>query len=135
MAEFVRRKPLGALWIAVGVVIIGRLVDLQWHLTHDEFEGASEQVRAHLVLWIGVLLILLVTALAVKRGARGFGYRIALAGAVVYVPVATWHFVEHANGSDPESAHVLIGIAYAAMLIGVITATVAAWRRRPDAPV
>jgi hypothetical protein len=118
VARFVRDQPLVALLAAVGVAIVGGLVDLQWHLTHDEFEGTSEQFRAHTVVWIGVLLVLMVTALAVKEGIRGTGYRLALLGAVFYVPVAVWHFIEHANGSDPEVAHVLLALADVAILTG-----------------
>lgn len=131
VSRFVREKPLTALWIAVGVVIVGRLVDLQWHLTHDEFEGTSQQVRAHFVVWIGVLLVLAVTALAISRGVRTSGFRLALPGAVLYVPVAVWHFIEHANGNDPEVAHVLLAIADLAIIAGAVVATIATRRRRP----
>src|SRR5688500_14495265 len=106
-----REKPALALVAAVGVVIVGRLVDLQWHLTHDEFEGVSEQFRAHTVVWIGVLCVLGVTVFAIRRGVRIPGIRLSLAGALLYVPVAIWHFIEHANGADPEIAHVMLAIA------------------------
>jgi hypothetical protein len=124
VGRFVREKPLAALLIAVAVVLVGRLVDLQWHLTHDEFEGTTEQVRAHLVVWIGVLLVLAVTVLALRNSVRNPGFRLALAGAVLYVPVAVWHFIEHANGSDPELAHVLLLIADVAIFAGAILAIV-----------
>ena len=118
VGRFVRENPLLALLAAVGVVVVGLLVDLQWHLSHDEFEGTSEQFRAHTVVWIGVLLVLMVTALGVREGIRGTGYRLALFGAVFYVPVAVWHFIEHANGSDPEVAHALLALADVAILTG-----------------
>ena len=132
VARFVRENPLLAVLAAVGVVIVGLLVDLQWHLTHDEFEGTSEQFRAHTVVWIGVLLVLAVTALAIREGIRGTGYRLAFFGAVFYVPVAVWHFIEHANGSDPEVAHVLLGLADVAILTGGAVAF--ATRRRGALP-
>jgi hypothetical protein len=127
---FIRERTLAALWAATGVVVVGRLIDLQWHLTHDDFEGAADQIQAHLVVWIGVLLLLFVAAVAVRQGTPGLGYRLVLAGAAFYVPIAVWHFVEHANGSDPELAHVLIGIGYAAMLIGVAAVTFSEFQRR-----
>jgi hypothetical protein len=132
MTRFVRERPLVALLAAVGVVIVGRLVDLQWHLTHDEFEGTSQQFRAHTVVWIGVLLVLAVTAIALSQGIQGLGYRLAFIGAVLYVPVAVWHFIEHANGADPEVAHVLIGLADVAIIAGAIVAVIA--RRRTTLP-
>jgi hypothetical protein len=129
----VRERPLAALGIAVGVVIIGRLVDLQWHLTHDEFEGTSQQFRAHTVVWIGVLLVLTVTAVSIRGGVQGLGYRLAFGGAALYVPVAVWHFAEHASGNDPEIAHILLGLADLAIAAGAVVATTADRRRRAPA--
>jgi hypothetical protein len=45
--------------------------------------------------------------------------------------VAVWHFVEHANHSDPELAHVVIAISQISVLVGAIAATLAAWRGPP----
>jgi hypothetical protein len=118
MRRLVRDKPLAALWAAVAIVIVGRVVDLQWHLTHDEFEGTSEQFRAHTVVWIGVVSVLVVTVLGVHQGIRIPGFTLALAGAALYVPVAVWHFIEHANGSDPEVAHILLAISDLAIIAG-----------------
>ena len=132
MVRRVRDHPLAALWIAVAVTVLGRLLDLQWHATHDEFEGASQQLQAHWLIWLGVLMVLAVTAVAVREHIGGKGIRITLLGAVLYVPVAIWHFAEHANGSDPELAHVLIAIAYIGMLAGAVIAALEA--RRDAAP-
>jgi hypothetical protein len=131
VSRFIREKPLTALWIAVGVVILGRLVDLQWHLSHDEFEGTSQQFRAHTVVWIGVLSVLAVTVIAIRAGVRNPGFTLALAGTALYVPVAVWHFIEHANGNDPEVAHVLLAIADVAIIAGAIVASLAQRRRAP----
>jgi hypothetical protein len=127
--RYIRENPLKALWIAVGVVILGRLVDLQWHLSHDEFEGTSQQFRAHTVVWIGVLSVLAVTVTAIRAGVRNPGFSLALAGTALYVPVAVWHFIEHANGTDPDVAHVLLGIADVAIIGGAIVASLARRRR------
>jgi hypothetical protein len=123
---------VAALLAAVGLVILGRLVDLQWHLTHDEFEGTSEQIRAHFVVWVAVLLVLAVTAVAVREGVASFGFRLALAGALLYAPVAIWHFVEHANGNDPELAHLLLGLADVAIIAGGAVAGLQARRGGRD---
>jgi hypothetical protein len=131
VTKLLRDKPLVALWIAVGVVVLGRLVDLQWHLTHDEFEGTREQVRAHLVVWIGVLLVLAVTVVAIRNGIRSPGFRLSLIGAATYVPVAVWHFIEHANGNDPDVAHVLLGLSDVAIITGAIWATISMRRAQP----
>lgn len=132
MTRFVREKPLLALLAAVAVVIVGRLVDLQWHLTHDEFEGTTQQIRAHLVVWIGVLMVFTVSAWAVRGGIGGVAFRLALAGATLYIPVALWHFIEHASGNDPEVAHILIVIADVAIIGGGVIGALMA-RRQPQA--
>ena len=128
MSRFIREKPLTALWITVGVVIVGRLVDLQWHLSHDEFEGTGQQFRAHTLIWIGVLSVLTVTVMAIRAGVRNPGFTLALAGSVFYVPVAVWHFIEHANGTDPDVAHVLLGVADVMIIGGAIVASLAGRR-------
>lgn len=130
MAQRIRERPSAALWLAVALTVAGRLLDLQWHLTHDEFEGTSEQLQAHWLVWLGVLTILGVTTVAVREKVGGRGFRVALLSAAFYVPVATWHFIEHANRSDPELAHVLIAIAYIGIVVGVVLATLDARRRR-----
>jgi hypothetical protein len=118
---------LKALWIAVGVQLAGRLVDLRWHLTHDEFEGASQQIEAHWLLWLGVLATIAVAAWALRGPGRplGFpGYLVTLVSGLLYVPVAIWHFVEHANGVDPEVAHLFLAIGQIGMVLGAILAAV-----------
>jgi hypothetical protein len=122
---------LKALWIAVGVQLAGRLVDLRWHLTHDEFEGASQQIEAHWLLWVGVLATIAVAALALRGPGRppGFpGYVLTLVSGLIYAPVAIWHFVEHANGADPELAHFVLAIGQIGMVLGAIVGTVVARR-------
>ena len=122
-------RALRALWIAVGVQLAGRLLDLRWHLNHDEFEGTSQQLEAHWLLWLGVLATLAIAVWAVAGRERfpGYvGYILTAASGFLYAPVAVWHFVEHANGADPEVAHVLLAIGQAGMVLGVIVATVIA---------
>jgi hypothetical protein len=132
LIQFIQRKPLTALWIALAVQIVGRLIDLQWHLSHDEFEGVSQQFRAHTVVWIGVLMGLGVSTILVsQQGRRNLGYVAVMTGALLYIPVATWHFIEHANGNDPDTAHVLIALAEAIMILGALAATAIA-RRVPQ---
>jgi hypothetical protein len=124
---------LRALWIAVGVQLAGRLLDLRWHLTHDEFEGTTQQLEAHWLVWLGVLATIAVAAV-VSAGsecpAGRSGYLVTLFSGCLYVPVAVWHFIEHANGADPELAHVLLAVAGIGMVVGAILATMIVWRGR-----
>jgi hypothetical protein len=126
------RTALQLLWATLLVQVLGRLIDARWHATHDEFEGASEQLEAHWLAWIGVLATLGVAAWAAQRGVTPgrLGYLTVLVATGFYVPVAVWHFIEHANHSDPELAHVLLAISQIAVLVGAIAATLA-WRSPP----
>lgn len=128
MTTLVRGRPLVALWIAVAVMLLGRLLDLRWHLANDEFEGTIQQLEAHWLVWLGVLVVLWGAAAGVRAGVDGIGFRLTLVSALLYVPVAIWHFVEHANGADPEAAHYLLAITQIGVLAG---ATTAAFELRP----
>ena len=76
-------------------------------------------------------MVLAVTAIAVRNHIGGKGFRVTLLSAVLYVAVATWHFIEHANGADPELAHVLLSVAYLGMLAGAVIAALAHRRAAP----
>jgi hypothetical protein len=127
-----RARPyLRALWIGAFVFIAGIARDLQWHATHDEFEGTSQQFEAHWLLWIGFVVVLVVSLLAFLRlpaTARHPGFSVVLAASAIYLPVTVWHFIVHANESDPGVAHVLLGIGDATIIAGAAW-TLVAWLR------
>ena len=54
-----------------------------------------------------------------------------LTAGLAYVAAAGWHFYEHSQRNDPAVVHALIGIAWVALMAGVVLATVL-FRRRPD---
>jgi uncharacterized protein YacL len=127
-------RYLYILLAAVAIQIIGRGIDGYWHATHDEFESASDQLQAHSILWVGVLVALVVSGLAVTRlSARPrAGYLAVLISSIAYAGAAVWHFIEHANGSDPAIAHVVLGILWAVLLASA--ALTAIMKRRPHTP-
>jgi hypothetical protein len=133
----IARRVLLALWAALAGQFLGRLVDLRWHLAHEEFEGTAEQLEAHWLIWLAVLATIAVAvaglhALPDRPGRSGL---ILVVGAgAVYVAVAIWHFVEHANGADPELAHVLLALSEVAMFAGAAFATMRARRSTPEPP-
>jgi hypothetical protein len=118
---------LQLLWGAVVAQLLGRALDLRWHLSNDEFEGVSQQFEAHWLLWLGVIATLAVAFVAARRPdlrqLERRGYLVLLASGLAYAAVAIWHFVEHANHNDPELAHVLLGVMQLAMLGGAVLAT------------
>jgi hypothetical protein len=126
------KRFLVALWVGVAVQVGGRILDGIWHANHDEFEAVSQQLEAHWLLWLGVLLTLAVAALAVIRlpaGDRNAGHSLVLAGGVLYVPISIWHFIEHANLNDPELAHYLLALGQLAILVGAVVAAILSLRR------
>jgi hypothetical protein len=64
------RAPRQLLAAGVALFVLGRLIDLWGHATHPEFETASDQLRAHAVVWAGALVMLWAAALALTRGSR-----------------------------------------------------------------
>ncbi len=127
------RRVLTAVWVGLGLWFAGRLVDARWHATHDEFEGTSQQIEAHWLAWLGVAVTLVVAVAGARRFAalrRSGGVRTLVAAGALYAVVGIWHFIEHANGSDPEVAHVLLALANAGMVIGAIVLTLSLRRRR-----
>jgi hypothetical protein len=129
-----RTRLLQLLAVALVVQIAGRALDGRWHATHDEFEGASQQLEAHWLIWVGVLATLAICALALRRlrpDDRGLlGYRITLFSGLGYAAVAVWHFIEHANHNDPAIAHVFLALGQAGMLAGIVLVFVLSRRGR-----
>jgi ribosomal protein S18 acetylase RimI-like enzyme len=68
-----------------------------------------------------------VVSAASPRPAGWSGYLVTLLSGCLYAPVAIWHFVEHANGADPELAHVLLAVAGIGMVAGAVLATAIVW--------
>ena len=131
-------RLLPALWASLGAQVLGRLLDLRWHLANDEFEGASQQLEAHWLIWLAVIATIAVAALALRRddvAAGRSGFRVVLASGVLYAAVAVWHFVEHANGVDPELAHYLLVVTEAGMFAGALMATLALRRQVAAKPL
>ena len=114
------------LWIGFGVFVLGRVLDLLWHATHPEFETSSDQIQAHTVVWLGALIILVVSARAVAGGSRQTGTLLALLGTVLYAPVAVWHFWEHLHLRDPDLPHILLVVADALIIAALVVTAVQA---------
>jgi hypothetical protein len=131
MGSLAPSAALKALWIAVAVQILGRLLDLRWHLDNDEFEGTAQQLEAHWLLWLGVLATLAIALAALRTELDGRGLRALIGITLAYIAVAIWHFVEHANHADPELAHYLLGLTQLGMIGAAIWVTLAFRRGRP----
>jgi hypothetical protein len=125
--------------ISLVVFVAGIARDLVWHATHDtqkEFETASTQVAVHWLLWVGAVGLLVTSTLALRGSGNGRrrGYGLIFVASVVYAAVSVWHFIEHANGTDPQVAHVFLYVTSAALLAGgaFVLGTRAGAPRRPQ---
>lgn len=102
--------------------IAGRLVDLQWHVTHEEFEGAAEQLQAHWLIWLSTLFVLGVAAIALRevRAPTRRGYLVVLVVNLAYAIVAVVHFFQHLDHREVDWAHLLLAVTSIAAAVGVI---------------
>lgn len=130
-----------ALLIGFAGQLAGRLVDLRWHLMHEEFEGAGQQLEAHWLIWITTVLVLGIAALGV-RGAEDprerQGYLIVLIANLAYAIVAVIHFFQHLDRLEVDWAHLLLALTSIAAAVGVLWVVVARFmsrRRYKEAPV
>jgi hypothetical protein len=136
MAQGINR----ALGAGLVVFLAGVARDQQWHATHDtqnQFETASKQAEVHWLLWLGVLILLVATWMARRRpglAGRNRGYGLTFASALVFAGVSVWHFIEHANGNDPQLAHLLLYGSGFAIVAGGVLALLDARRGQASQP-
>jgi hypothetical protein len=131
------RRLFQGLWAAFAVQVAGRLLDLQWHRTHSEFETGSDQVRAHWLVWLGTLLVIIVAAMALRSGTAGRerpAYLITLIANLLYVGVAVIHFNQHLNHQEVDWAHISLALTNVGSVVGVLMVTGASIRHRGDEP-
>ncbi len=129
MAEIDQRREriFRALLIGFGGQLAGRLVDLQWHLTHEDFEGGADQLQAHWLIWLATAFVLWVAAAGIRdvgEPARR-GYLIVLVANLAYAAVAIVHFFQHVNGLEVDWAHFLLLVSNIAAVVGVVWVVVA----------
>lgn len=120
------RTLLLALWIGVGIQLLGQIVDVRWHAQHgSHFQSASEQVAAHWVVWVSIGVMIASAATAVGSGyakaSRGFAW--ALVASALYAAASGWNFWEHAHGRHAAAPHVLIGVSRIGVLVAAVLAT------------
>jgi hypothetical protein len=120
MQERVRRLRL---IVVAGAVVLtaGRLLDLWWHATHEEFETGMQQVQAHWLAWLGAIMLLGASAVGLRRPVyRSPGFTVVFASACLYVVVAGWHFWLHQQFRDPDLPHVLLALSQLGLYVGTM---------------
>jgi hypothetical protein len=108
--------------------LLGRLVDVQWHLTHSGFESGGQQVQAHWLMWVATLFLIVVAALALRqempRNER-VGYIVVLVSNVAFIGVGVIHFFQHLDHREVDWSHFLLAVTNIVAAIGVIWVVVA----------
>ncbi|MDQ3954789.1 MAG: hypothetical protein M3285_04485 [Actinomycetota bacterium] len=111
------------LLIAFALQIAGRLVDLRWHATHEEFEGGIEQLQAHWLIWFATLLVIAAAVVGLRVSptpSHRQGYALTLIANLAYVAVAVVHFFQHLNHLEVDWTHVLLVLTNVLGLVGII---------------
>ena len=128
----VDRSALKLLWAAFAIQVAGRLLDLWWHATHDEFETGVDQLQAHWLVWLGTAAVLTVGVRALGAGVQGrarLGYLTVVVANALYVPIAIAHFIQHQNHQEVDWAHLGLGLTNAVGAVGVVYVAVMSSRR------
>jgi hypothetical protein len=121
------------LLVAFALQIAGRLLDLRWHATHEEFEGGIEQLQAHWLIWLATLLMTAVAIIGIRITtvpSQRRGYTLVLIANIAYVVVAVVHFFQHLNELEVDWAHVLLVVTNIAAVLGIIWVIAARVRSR-----
>ena len=107
--------------VLVGAVALtaGRVLDLWWHATHEDFETGRQQLQAHWPVWAAAVVLLAAGAVAARRPVyRSPGMTVVLASASLYGAVAVWHFWLHQQQRDPALPHVLLAVSQVGLYLG-----------------
>ena len=116
------------LWAAFVVQVAGRLFDFRWHVTHDGFETAGDQVQAHWLMWLGTLFILVVAVVALRStpsdGERR-GYQVVLWSNVLLSVISVIHYLQHLDHQEVDWAHLALAITNIGSVVGVVMVTMA----------
>jgi hypothetical protein len=126
----------GFIWAALALQLAGLMFDILWHATHSGFapmtrtEMSQHLGSVHLPIYIGVLCVVLTTALALlaERGERGLAMPIAVVGALISAAGEGWHAYTHLQMSTHGGP-----LAASVSFLGFLVVVAALWLSRPRA--
>jgi hypothetical protein len=100
-----RRTLRGLIWASLGLQLGGLVYDIFWHALHSGFEATTRVemlehlATVHVPIYLGVLCVVLTTAMALFRqvslGDHGAALPIAFVGALISAIGETWHAYKH----------------------------------------
>ena len=126
----------GFIWAALALQLAGLMFDILWHATHSSFapmtrmEMSQHLGSVHLPIYIGVLCVVLTTALALltQRDERGLAMPIAFVGALISAAGEGWHAYTHLQMSTHGGP-----LAASVSFLGFLVVVAALWLSRPRA--
>jgi hypothetical protein len=131
-----RRTFRGLVWASLTLQLAGLVYDIFWHAVHSGFvtrtraEMLEHLSTVHLPIYLGVLCVVLTTALALfrqlSRGERGAALLIAFVGALISAAGETWHAHVHLQ-LDTHGGPLAATVAF----FGFVLVVGALWFSRP----
>ena len=131
-----RRTLRGLIWASLGLQLGGLVYDIFWHALHSGFAATTRAEMlehlgtVHLPIYVGVLCVVLTTAMALFRqvslGDHGTALPIAFVGALISAAGETWHAYTHLQLSTHGGP-----FAAAVSFLGFLLVASAMWLSRP----
>ena len=131
-----RRTLRGLIWASLTLQLAGLLYDIVWHGTHSGFEPTTRAEMlehlstVHLAIYLGVLCVVITTALALynqlSRDERGAALPIAFVGALISAAGEAWHAYHHLR-LDTHGGPLAAGVSF----FGFLVVVAAMWLSRP----
>ena len=114
-----------AVWLGLAVQILGKVVDAWWHSTHPGFEDVGELLRAHSVIYLGILWTLVASTRALIEtsnlaGLGNRGFFVTLIGSVGQLAGSAWDFWAHSIRAETSTAHMLNALGLIVVLLGAV---------------
>ena len=131
-----RRTLRGLIWASLALQLGGLVYDVFWHALHSGFgpttraEMLEHLSTVHLPIYLGVLCVVLTTAMALFRqislGDHGVALPIAFVGALISAAGETWHAYKHLQLATHGGP-----LAAAVSFLGFVVVVSALWLSRP----
>lgn len=114
-----------AVWLGLGVQILGKGVDAWWHSTHPGFEDAADLLRAHSLIYLGIVWALVASSRGLLRtgklpGLGNRGFFVTLIGSAGQFVGSAWDFWAHSLRAEASTAHMVNALGLIVVLLGAL---------------
>lgn len=124
-----------AVWVGLAVQILGKVVDAWWHSTNPGFEDVGDLLRAHSLIYLGIVWTLIASGRALIKtatlaGLGNRGFFVTLIGSVGQFAGSAWDFWAHSIRAETSTAHMVNALGLIVVLLGAIVLLGAGARRQ-----